>query len=232
MKIAVCEDQIEFQNVILSHLSNLKSIYKLDVTTFDSGEKLIESVKNNSYYHIFFLDIQMEKMNGIEVAQVIRKYDKKASIIFVTSHPDYAIDGYKVSALHYLLKPVTSEQFIEVFKKAVNSLELQSKTITIISGTKVIAIDVAAILYIESYGREVFFYTKDLTYKTYSSFSNELERLEKFNFVQSHRCYMVNLAHVKAVEKQNVRVTGDTRVPLSRNKYKLFYSKYSNYILG
>ncbi len=232
MRIAVCDDQIEFQNILLSHLNGLKGNYKLDIATFDSGERLIESVKDENYYNIFFLDIQMENMNGIEVAEVIRKYDKKASIIFITSHPDYAIDGYKVSALHYLLKPITSDQFMEVFKKAVNNLELQNKMITINSGTKVVSIDVSSILYIESYGREVFFYTKESMYKTYSSFSNELERLEKFNFAQSHRCYMVNLAHVKAVEKQNVLLSKNIKVPLSRKKHRLFYSKYSNYVLG
>lgn len=231
MRIAVCDDQVEFQNIILANLDRYKIKFDINVFTYNSGEELIEAMKNNCFYHTIFMDIQMKGINGIETAEEIRKFDNKVNIIFTTSYADYAIEGYRVSALYYLLKPITNEKFDEVFSKALGKWEYINNKINIKVGIKTVTIDVSSILYIESQGREVYFYTKDTTYKTYSSFSNEQKRLEKFDFVQSHRCYAINLAYIKAVERDQIVLNNNQKVPLSRNKYHYFYSKYANFIL-
>lgn len=231
VRIAVCDDQVEFQNVILSNLERYKDKYDIDVSTYSSGEELIEVIMNNCFFHTIFLDIQIKGINGIKTAEEIRKYDSRVNIIFVTSYADYAVEGYEVSALHYILKPITSEKFDAVFSKALSNWEYMNNKISIKVGIKIVLLDVSSILYIESQGREVYFYTKETSYRTYSSFSKEHKRLEKFDFVQPHRCYSVNLAYIKAIEKDRVILSDDRSIPLSRDKYRYFYSKYANYIL-
>ncbi len=232
MRIAVCDDQIESQNIILANLDRYKNKFDINVFTYSSGEELIESVKNHCFYHTIFLDIKMKGINGIKTAEEIRKFDSEVNIIFVTGYANYAIEGYGVSALCYILKPITNERFDVVFSKALANREYRNNKINIKVGTKVVTVDVSSIIYIESQGREVYFYTKETIYKIYSSFSKEQKRLERFNFVQSHRCYSINMAYVKAVEKTQVLLINNQRISLSRNKYHNFYSKYANYILG
>lgn len=232
MRIAVCDDQVEFQNIILANLDRYKNKFDINVFTYSSGEELIETVKNNCFYHTIFLDIKMKGINGIKTAEEIRKFDSKVNIIFVTSYTDYAIEGYRVSALHYILKPITNEKFDVAFSKALANWEYMNNKVNLKVGTKIVTVDVPSIIYIESQGREVYFYTKKTMYRIYSSFSKEQKRLDKFDFIQSHRCYSINLAYIKAIEKDQVLLNNNQRIPLSRNKSQNFYSRYVNYIMS
>ena len=113
MKIAVCEDQtvqIDLLNYEIENWSDEKNI-SISIDNFTTAEAFLFQWSDYNKYDIIFLDIKLSKMSGIELSNIIREKDKNIDIVFVTGFLKYALHGYKVGAIQYLMKPVN--HFIE-----------------------------------------------------------------------------------------------------------------------
>ena len=121
MKLCICDDDKATCEEIHNRITEL---YAMDtqavITYFNSGEALAERYKAGETYDIIFLDIEMDKMDGLKVAELIRKSDKDAIIIFVSSHSHYVFETFRTEAFHFLLKPIQESEFRDVFNRALN----------------------------------------------------------------------------------------------------------------
>lgn len=110
INIAICDDNIEHINILEKYLFEISSV-KIECDIYQSGESLIDAYKNNiERYDVVFLDMEMNELNGIETANLIREFDEHIIIIFVTSHTEYMRESFKCSPFRFLLKPVDVDE--------------------------------------------------------------------------------------------------------------------------
>ncbi len=228
LKIVVCDDE----KVIVRQVSDMikKHLPDCEIDEFLSGKDLLSAKKD---FDIFFLDIQMEQQNGIEVARELREYDENAVIIFITGAKEYVFEAFDVAALHYLLKPVDEEKLKEVLDRAVRNVwkktDKEKKQLFIKTRGKNITLNVDDILYLENEMRKIAAHTKMETITFYGVMS-EIEKLLGTGFYRCHRGYLVNMAYVSEYDTDNILLNNGEKVYLSKDRYQDFVKQYMRYL--
>ena len=164
MRIAVCDDEelfrIEFKSVLDKVLINAE----YDIDTFSGGSSLYEAFLKNPF-DLVFLDIEMPGIDGITLAKRLRAVSENVQIVFLTSHIEYALEGYEVNALRYLVKPVDMNKLSEVLKY-IQDKKNNSRQIMIKQEGEDIVIDLSDIIYMESMDKNVRIVTSKSEYIT------------------------------------------------------------------
>lgn len=211
-----------------------KQLSKIDIAEYQSGEELINTKET---FDIYFLDIKMGKISGMDIAKYIRKQEEnsrqKSIIIFVTGYQEYMEAAFDVNAFHYLIKPIDVEKFSKVFSRAwkeVFIFEEQSKQYIIVksSGTQQ-KILLKNIYYIESSNKKVIFHTTNGIVEVYKKMK-ELENTLGNTFYRCHRCYFVNMEKISAYSTDNIQLTNGENLLLARKKYSDFIKTYMRYV--
>lgn len=222
LKIAICEDEIEQQKILKQYLEQILNQIsnKYEILFFNSGEALFKNYPQN--IDIFLLDIQMDELNGMEVAKRIRQIDKKeVEIIFTTSLIEYIQEGYEVRAYRYLLKPIK----LENLKKHINSCveevnRNKSSYIVVNEKNDAYKLKISDITYIEIQKREMTIHTINKDYIINSSMSKMENELSKYNFYRCHKSFMVNIDFIKNIKQYVAILDNKEEVPISRYKFK------------
>ena len=231
IRIAVVEDEDKWANIIEDCLDKLSKQDKIDIaiTRFCDGYDLVENFACN--FDIILMDIEMPLMNGMEAAEKIRNVDSEVTIIFITNMAQYAIRGYKVNALDYILKPISYIPFSETIKKAVRIYDKDKGGFIVInhkSGTEKIMTD--NIYYIESQGHRLTFHTSKGTYETTTYSMKEIEQmLSSYRFKRCNGGCLVNLKYVTGYNGNELKVM-DTSVSISRGKKNDFLAALASYM--
>lgn len=220
LKISICDDEIyqtHYIKNIVTEWINKNKIHAI-IKTFSNAEEFIITWQDSTF-DILLLDIEMGKMNGIELAKEIRKNNEHTQIIFITGFADYVIDGYDVSALHYLMKPVNKDKLHEILDKALNRIEKKFDTnIKITINRTDILIPRKDIIYIESSLNYIVINTSQTQYKVKMSLS-EIETKLGTGFFKCTRSFIVNLRYVNVITKKELTLTTGITIPLSRGLY-------------
>ena len=232
MRIAVCDDD----RAIREEISRLiqKQVSEADIAEYQSGEELINAKGN---FDIYFLDIEMGKTSGMDIARHIREQEEggrqRSIIIFVTGYREYMEAAFDVNAFHYLIKPIDAEKFSEVFnrawKEASVSCEQTKKYIMVKSSGTQQKLLLKDIYYIESGNKKVIFHTTKGTLEGYGKME-ELENGVGNIFSRCHRCYLVNMEKISAYSADNIQVTNGDNLLLARKKYSDFIKTYMRYV--
>lgn len=232
MRIAVCDDD----RAIREELSRLiqKQVSEVDIAEYQSGEELINAKGN---FDIYFLDIEMGRVSGMDIARCIREQEEsgrqRSIIIFVTGYREYMEAAFDVNAFHYLIKPIDAEKFTEVFNRAWKevsaSLEQTKKHIMVKSSGTQQKLLLKDIYYIESGNKKVIFHTTKGTLEVYGKME-ELENGLGNTFYRCHRCYLVNMEKISAYSADNIQVTNGDNLLLARKKYSDFIKTYMRYV--
>lgn len=186
---------------------------------------------------LIFLDIQMPELSGLEFATILPKETK---VVFTTAFNKYAIEGYKVDALYYLLKPISYDDFMKAATKALNYFSMIKKTETykrdgfifVKSDYKLVKILLDDILYVEGLKDYVRFCT--VTDNKVMSLMN-MKKLEDFlpkpDFLRVHRSYIVNMSKIKLIDRGRI-VFGDTYIPISESYKDTVQSYFDKHTLA
>ncbi|HFL3212894.1 TPA: LytR/AlgR family response regulator transcription factor [Clostridioides difficile] len=230
-RIVICEDditQIAFlRECILKSLEGISS--QIELFEFNSGEELLET--NLEGIDIFFLDIKMLQLTGMDVAKIIRETNNTSEIIFITSIVDYIQEGYKVRAYRYLLKPIDFGDLNESILSCISDIIKKRENFMLIENKGIInKILINSIMYIEVRKKILTIHTKNDTYYTKNSMDKIELELEKYNFFRCHKSYLINLEYIQFICKNTV-VINDEDVPVS--KYRMAdLKKKLTYVLG
>ncbi|WP_454051871.1 LytR/AlgR family response regulator transcription factor [Clostridium sp. Marseille-Q7071] len=229
LRIALCDDENSQRKTIVHMVDRALEItnkqYK--IFEFSSGEELISSTED---FHIYLLDIKMNKLTGIEIARKIRRVNEKAVIIFITAFKDYVFEAFDVRAFHYILKPVDEDKLKEILCSALSQFQQEDKFIvakTISQSTKIFHKD---IMYIESQQRKVKVHTTYDVIEYYYKLSDMEQELYEDNFFRCHKSYIVNLKYVHSYDNTFITLKNLEKIYVS--KYKLAdFSKVFMYYL-
>ncbi len=223
MRIAICDDEEIFRRSVCEKINE---IYKDDIDMvlriFERGETLIKDFKeNDSAYDIIFLDIEMENINGIDTARNIRKINTDVLIAFLTSHEEFAKDGYEVNAFRYLSKPIREDKLIECIENAKKICDGAKKIIIKYKDEEII-LKATNIIYLEAQNKDIYIHTRDNVYVQKNNLSYYENQLKECGFFRVHRSFIINFNYVKSYTNKEVLLDNNEKVNLSRLKYKSF----------
>lgn len=227
--VAICDDNIADLERLRDML--LKSRNNLQIVSYDNGEALIKELKTGSIsFSLYYLDIYMDGINGVETAQQIRAIDQRGIIIFVSTSEDFYRAAYDVFAFNYLLKPLQSTAFNTVLENALIQLKQEQECIIRFTYRgREYCLHESEILYISSENHNVIFHmTNNETYLYYGKLENLLPQLRHNLFVRCHQSFVVNLSKVMSLDIGNFRL-GNLLIPVSRrygNEVKKRYQEY------
>ncbi|MGL5692575.1 MAG: LytR/AlgR family response regulator transcription factor, partial [Peptostreptococcaceae bacterium] len=224
MNIAVCEDQLVQINLLNNHIENWAKEKEVNISidNFTTAESFLFQWLDYDKYDIIFLDIKLSKMSGIELSNRIREKNKKIVIVFVTGFFKYALHGYKVGALQYLMKPINTIDLYYCLDKTLDKLNDNNEDTTIIveTGKKVIKLNYNEILYCIMFSPYIDIHINSEKIVIRKKISEMEEILPSEYFVRCHRSYIVNIKYIKLITKNEVVLENGTRIPISRSKYK------------
>ena len=187
---------------------------------FDTAIKADTYLKNNTA-DILLLDIEMPKMTGLEF---LKRLDVKPLVILTTAYPEYALEGYELDIIDYLLKPIPFTRFLKAVQKAKEYAELRNNTtphpfssgLFVRSERRIEKIELKDILYIESMGNYVNIYTETKKIIAYLTMKGLESQLPPNDFIKIHQSFLVSFSRISAIEGNSVKVR-DKLLPISRN---------------
>ena len=233
MRAAVVDDSVEDAGLIGRYLDKFASEHEIEIekAVFYASFDFLEEYQGE--YDVIFLDIEMPGSNGLDVAREIRLSDEAVGIIFITSMAQYAINGYEVNAIDFMVKPVSYYNFSMKLEKAMRFVQSRS-TFDLIVNSKdgIRRFSVTDILYIEKDRDDLVFHTKKEMFRERGSIKTIKEKLEGLPFEECTSGCLINLAYVRRVGKDIVILKGDIELPLSRRQKKKFSQEYISYVGG
>ena len=229
IRIAIVEDETHYKEQLIEYLGKFEQDRgeKIEIETYSDGDGIVENYK--AQFDIILMDVQMKFMDGMSAAEEIRKSDSEVVIIFITNMPQFAIKGYAVDALDYVLKPISYFQFSERLSRAMDRMKKRENhyiTIEVKEGIK--RLNISDIYYVENQGHHLIFSTREEEFIATGTMKDLEKRLSSFNFFRGHRGYLINLEHVEGLEGNDAVVKGK-ELPLSRSKRKAFMEALSYY---
>ena len=192
------------------------------VGEFDSPLKAT-SLLSGGEVQLLFLDIQMPKITGLEFLKTLQH---PPAVIFTTAYPQYALEGFEVNALDYLVKPISFDRFLKAALKAKEYYEVREKDSADSAATadhfyikadnKLVKIAFDDIIFAEALQNYVCIHTNEKKYMTYLTFKSVEEYLPTDKFIRLHKSFIVAASKIDSIEGNEVRI-GQHRIPISRN---------------
>ncbi len=229
MKIAICDDEIQFIQdacFLLEKWAKERN-REIHIYRFDNGDDLL-SAQQKECMDLIILDVVMPLVNGIDVARELRALNQTVPIIFLTSSKEFAVESYEVKAFHYLMKPVVEKKLFSVLDDFVKRMEKPKDVFiaqTIFGFNK---INVSEVEYLEAQNKQVLVYFTDgmvLEIKELFLKCEEVFSIDK-GFFKCHRSYIVNMNRVEQFTKTQIFLNNHACIPISRNRYVEFKGAY------
>lgn len=174
----------------------------------------------------------MKMLDGMAAAEKIRKMDASVILIFVTNFSEYAIKGYAVRALNYVLKPINYFDFTSVLSEAIRQVnQKEDACILVKQASGVLRVQASEIYYIESSNHMLTYHTTRGKLEARGTLKDLEEKLKGSHFSKCNNCYLVNLAHVSRIDQSEVTVAQDA-LAISRPRRKTFLEDLTRYMGG
>lgn len=186
--------------------------------------------KYSPRYDIIFLDIEMPGTDGIHTAEFIHSRDPHAVIAFITHAAQYAVQGYRLGAVDYIMKPLRYEMFEHKLTRILRRADLRKvRSILLRTADRVYRVSVPDILYVEVTGHHLHYHANDTVITVKGSMKDAEKELVPSGFAKSSNSFLVNLRYVREMGRDTVLV-GSTQIPVSKGKRKEFLSAFASYI--
>jgi len=231
IKIAIVEDNKIASDTLLEYLNiyseksgeTFESIVFRDAISFLTGYK--------SVYDIVFMDIELPHLDGMAAAAKLRQVDKKILLIFVTNMAQFAVKGYEVDALDYIVKPVGYSNFELKLKKAVALVKSNTDAITINKAGGLIRLPAREVKFIEASGHKIIYHTDADEVQGGGESLSELEvKLRPYGFLRCNNCYLVNVRQIESVQGYVITMYGGEEVQISRPRKKNFMTELADWL--
>lgn len=225
MKIAIIEDEQAHTDLLCRYLeawSKYRDI-PVNIMSFPDAESFLFTWMGNRDYDVLFVDIQMKKINGMEMAKRVREQDPDIAIVFTTAVEDHMAEGYEVEAMRYLLKPISQKKLYQCMNRA---LERGGRERYVLVQTKdeILKLAVNKIMYVEARGHGCvieFCPQMSSTFQVEATDSISVleERLGKKDFIRCHRSFICRIDKIRYIRRAWIELDNGSRIPVSRREY-------------
>ncbi|MBD5152759.1 MAG: response regulator transcription factor [Oscillibacter sp.] len=219
-QFAICDDRPEDGQLVSRLCAQWaeRTGTEVELEIFPSAEAFLFRYEEKKDFDILLLDIEMTGMDGVELARTVRRDNEAVQIVFVTGYDSYIAEGYEVSALHYLMKPVNEEKFFQVLTRAVSRLARNEPFLTLELPGETVRLPLPEIRYVDVQQNYATVHAgQDYTLKRSLG---ELEASLDRRFYRIGRSCIVNLTYIRRVTRTEAELTSGERLPLPRGQYE------------
>lgn len=220
-RIAITDDNpadVKYIHSVLERWADARSL-SVHIDSYPSAEAFLFQYEENPACDIILLDIEMPGMDGVTMAKRLREKNSTAVIVFITGYSDYIAEGYDVSALHYLMKPVDPDRFMEVLDRAVERLCREEKYLTVKTTNEIVRIPMSSVLFLEAARNYVTIHAEGrgdfVVRHKLGDFESKLDE----RFLRVGRSYIVNLTKLYRITRSEVLFPDGAVLPLPRGAY-------------
>lgn len=232
IRIAIVEDQAEDFHILESYIQQYCEENKLlaEIKHFANGLNFLDEYTPD--FDVVFMDVEMPHIDGIDTSRKLRELDQSVPLVFVTNMIQYAINGYEVDAIDFMVKPVTYYNFSKKLSKAlVYAGRNHQKHMVFRNDEEEIIVPVQEIYYIEKDKNYAVFSTKKGEFRMRATISDIEGDLKKYDFIKCCSGCIVNLAYISKVKNDSLFVN-EKQIPLARRQKKEFLLKLAQYLGG
>lgn len=227
MRIAICDDDKQQVGDIVDAIKGWDSSGEIEI--YYTGRELLEASEREPHFTVVFLDIYFPIENGIEIAKELKKISQDTEIVFVTTSKEHAIEAFSVRAMHYLVKPVTSENIQEVFDRLSRNREKAEITMTVNVGRSLRRIPIRDIHSLQSSNHATEIIMSDGTViKTWATLEDLKTQLDD-NFLKIQRGMIVNMHYIEQMGADSCVLRNGTKLLLSRKDKAYIRDKYNSF---
>lgn len=233
LRIAICDDVKSITSQLEDILIELgkKHSVQVDIDVFYSGSMLIEYLIRGNSFHLIFLDIEMENVDGIQAGLKIRNdmEDDDTQIAYISGKSSYAMDLFQIRPIDFIVKPLQMKNVEEVFLTALRIINSKNSHFKYKKGHSYNKMEAKDIMYFEGNDRKINIITKDgMVFDSfYGSMDDIYEQVKDLEFLFIHKSYVVNNLFVKSYRYDKVIMSNDTELPISQSKRKTSREKIS-----
>lgn len=230
LKIAICEDE---PNVLLYLKTKIQDAFqaaKHSVMTYgySSSLSLLKDAQTQAF-NVFFLDIEMPNIDGLELAKRLREVvtERKSVIVYISNRDEMVYRSLKTNPLRFIRKSHFSEEIDETVQAIAHFFqECRLDALTIESNGRVITLQTSRIQYIEAINQVQIIHVGNQQYSVYSRISDFEEKLQPLGFLRVHKSFLVNYAHVRSITSKSVLLTNGIEIPLSKHRTAFIRQSY------
>lgn len=234
IRIAVCDDEVFFQEQLRKRLKKAACFYQQDFQTecFSGAASLCRVLDTGQSFDVYFLDIDMPKMDGIALGKKIRERTADPYIIFVSSKEGKVFETFSVKPFQFIRKSSLERDFESVMEALIREMwqEKKSRDIVLESGGMSYRFDVRKTVYIEADGKYLNVYQKDHSFFVRYQISALEEQLREYHFLRIHKSYLVNPRYIYLLEPKEAVLEGGKHLPVSRHRYKEVQQEFLEYM--
>lgn len=231
-RIAICDDDEDILKLFtkVCKLYFKDKLINVNIDNFSTGEQLLAT---NRKYDYILLDIEMENLNGIEVAETIRKTDIDTMIIIISGYPKYKNRAYSIHVFDYLDKPLNSDKLLSVLSELERYMmkKIEKKFVTFKTIDGVVKLDIEDIVYFEYLDRKINIHTLTATHYQNGNISDIADQMKEYFFIFPHRAYVVNMKYIEKIESNSITLY-QTRgsIPISKLKKREINESFFYYL--
>nr|WP_297708228.1 LytTR family DNA-binding domain-containing protein [uncultured Butyrivibrio sp.] len=233
IRVAIVEDEIRYQQMFEEYIRKYADEKSVDVSVkvFSDGMDISEGYE--PVWDVILMDIKMRHQDGMEAARVIRQHDQDVAIMFITTLAQYAIHGYEVGALDYVLKPVEYDKFAMRFDRLLRGINRKKEQFIMLpgdDGKDKVEISKIRFIRVDHHNLEINVDSQAgiRNYNIRKSISSIEKELSDNRFVRCDQSVIVNISYITKVKKDTVEV-GDIILPVSRAKRKPFMEAIASF---
>ncbi len=221
VRVALCEDERAQSEYIAGLIRQFRERWpgKITLDVYESAEQCLFA-EEDAEHDLFILDIQLGEMNGMELARRIRRGNARARILFITGLREYALEGYEVGAVRYLIKPVKEEEFLSLMGEIFASLPRSEAYLVLSDEGQTRKVPFMEIEYVEAMGHYLMICAGERTYRWKTSLLSVSEELEKNDFILIRRGLYANLCHMDRLGRRELVMDSGAVLPVSKGRYR------------
>lgn len=236
IKIAICDDEPlickEIAEIIENHSAAF--IESIHISVYLNGESLYEDLGNDHDFDLIFLDIELYKINGVDIGHFIRKTldDQLTQIVYISAKQNYAMDLFSIHPLHFLVKPLDREKVIRCLELTLKMSQREIKYFSYQMKGAIRRIPLSDIYYFESNARriKIVFVGGEDTF--YGKLNDIYEQIRMYPFLYIHKSYIVNYLRVNVSKSDEMILENGKTLPVSRSMHKVVFKKITEIRTG
>lgn len=232
VRIVIVEDDQEDLAQLTDCLRRYEQEYgdSFSIKSYANPADFLDAYRSDC--NLIFMDIELPLFNGVEVARQLREIDSVVTLVFITNMEQYAVNGYEVDALDFVVKPINYYRFSSMMRKALRAIARRAeKEVVVRTSGAITRLRVSQIFYVEVRDHLLIYHTDQGRFESWGKLSDVESDLAAYHFVRCSTSHLVNLRHVMSVEGSSVSVAGE-KLPVSQRRRKTFFACVTNYLSG